>query len=155
MIENKDKKILLELLKNGRISYADLARACKMSRQGSFSRIKSLKRNGIIENFTVNLNQHKLGFNLKAYVLIAADPYKEFRVKAVEKLKTFPEISQIHELFGRFDFLVEILVKDINELTKVLSKIHELEMVNRTETMIVYETFKNNIKHPFEAELSS
>ena len=47
------------------------------------------------------------------------------------------------------------VVKDINELTKVLSKIHELEMVNRTETMIVYETFKNNIKHPFEAELSS
>ena len=64
-----------------------------------------------------------------------------------------PQVSQIHILFGRFDFLVEALVKDINELSSLLSKIHELEMINKTETMIVYKNVKYDIQHPIENAL--
>lgn len=153
MIEEKDKKILKELIKNGRKSFADLARACRMTRQSVFSRIKSLKRRGIIENFTVNLNQQKLDLNLRAYVLISAEPSKESRERASKVLRLFPEFSQIHRLFGRFDFLIEVLVRDINELSRIVGKIHELEMVNRTETMIVHRRIKYNPQHPIENSL--
>lgn len=154
MIDKKDKKILIELLKDGRESFADLARACKMTRQSIFSRIKSLRRKGIIKNFTVNLDQQKLGLNIRAYILISADPLGKFREKATKVLMQLPQISQIHILFGRFDFLVEVLVKDMNELSQLLSKVHELEMINKTETMIVYENIKYDIQHPIENALT-
>ena len=154
MIDKKDKKILIELLKDGRESFADLARACKMTRQSIFSRIKSLRRKGIIKNFTVNLDQQKLGLNIRAYILISADPLGKFREKATKTLMQLPQISQIHILFGRFDFLVEVLVKDMNELSQLLSKVHELEMINKTETMIVYENIKYDIQHPIENALA-
>jgi Lrp/AsnC family transcriptional regulator for asnA, asnC and gidA len=150
MIDKKDKKILVELLKDGRKSFADLARACKMTRQSIFSRIKSLRRRGIIKNFTVNLDQQKLGLNIRAYILISADPLGKFREKATKTLMDIPQISQIHILFGRFDFLVEVMVKDMNELSQILSKVHELEMINKTETMIVYKNIKYDIQHPIE-----
>lgn len=153
MIDKKDKKILVELLKDGRKSFADLARSCKMTRQSIFSRIKSLRRKGIIKNFTVDLDQQKLGLNLKAYILISAYPSKKAREKASEILIKFPQISQIHKLFGRFDFLIEILVKDINELSNIVGEIHNLEMINRTETMIVHKNIKYNIEHPIESVL--
>jgi Lrp/AsnC family transcriptional regulator for asnA, asnC and gidA len=153
MIDRKDKKLLVELLKDGRESFSDLAKSCRMTRQSIFSRVKSLKRKGVIKNFTVNIDQQKLGLDIKAYILISAEPLGKFRERALKTLMQLPQISQIHILFGRFDFLIEVLVKDINELSSLLSKIQELEMINKTETMIVYKNVKNNIQHPFESAL--
>ena len=154
MIDAKDKKILVELLKYGRKPFAKLARSCKMTRQSIFSRTKSLKRKGVIKNFTVNLNQQKLGLNLKAYILVSADPSETFRKEAIKTLIQFPQFSQVHRLFGRFDFLIEVLAKDINELSDIMGKIHKLEMINKTETMIVNENLKYNVQHPLENALS-
>jgi Lrp/AsnC family transcriptional regulator for asnA, asnC and gidA len=150
MIDKKDKKILVELLKDGRKSFADLAKSCKMTRQSIFSRIKSLRRKGVIRNFTVNLDNQKLGLSLKAYILISAEPLQRFREKAIKTLMQLPQISQIHILFGRFDLLVEVMVRDINDLSQLLAKIHELEMIDKTETMIVYKNIKYDIQHPIE-----
>jgi Lrp/AsnC family transcriptional regulator for asnA, asnC and gidA len=150
MIDKKDKKILVELIKDGRKSFADLARSCKMTRQSIFSRIKSLRRKGIIKNFTVSLDQQKLGLNIKAYILISAYPSERSREKASEILVKFPQITQIHKLFGRFDFLIEVLAKDINELSNIVGEIHKLEIINRTETMIVRKNIKYDIQHPIE-----
>ena len=154
MIDKKDKKVLVELLRDGRKSFADLARTCRMTRQSIFSRIKSLRHNGIIKNFTVTLDQQKLGLNLKAYILLSARPSEEAREKASKILSQFPQVSQINRLFGRFDFLIEVLVKDINELSDIIGKIHKLEVVTRTETMIVYKNIKYDVQHPFENVLS-
>jgi len=156
MIDKKDKKILVELLKHGRKSFTDLARSCRMTRQSIFSRIKSLKRKGIIKDFTVNLNHQKLGLNLKAYILISADLsgyLKDPDKNPITNLRVLPQVSQIHRLYGRFDFLIEVLVKDINELSDIVGKIHKLEMVTKTETTIVHENIKNNTQHPFENAL--
>jgi len=135
-------------------SFADLAKSCRMTRQSIFSRIKSLKGKGIIKNFTVSLNQQKLGLNLKAYILISADPSEELREKASNILTQFSQFSQIHRLFGRCDFLIEVLVKDIEELSAIIGKLHKLEMIKSTETMIVYKNVKYNIQHPLENVLS-
>jgi Lrp/AsnC family leucine-responsive transcriptional regulator len=154
MIENKDKKILGELLKNGRISFSDLGRKCHMTRQSVFSRIKSLEHKGIIKNFTVNLNEKRLGLNLKAYILVESGPFKESKNNPINSLKSLPQISEIHHLFGRYSFLVEVLVKDIDELKGIVKKIREIEYVRRTETMIVYNTEKYMPQHPIEGALN-
>jgi len=153
MIDKKDKKLLVELLKDGRKSFSDLSRSCRMTRQSIFSRVKSLRRKGVIRNFTANVDQQKLGLSIKAYILISADPLGKFREKAIRVLTQLPQVSQIHILFGRFDFLLEVVVKDINELSNLLGKIHELEVINKTETMIVYKNIKYNIQHPIENAL--
>jgi Lrp/AsnC family transcriptional regulator for asnA, asnC and gidA len=153
MIDKKDKKVLIELLKDGRKSFAELARTCRMTRQSIFSRIKSLKRKGVIKSFTVILDQQKLGLNLKAYILLSASPSEKARERASMVLMQFPQISQIHRLFGRFDFLIEVLVKDINELSDIIGKIHRIEVVTSTETMIVYKNIKYDVQHPFENAL--
>lgn len=154
MIKDKDKILLLELLKKGRASFSELSQHSHMSRQGVFSRMKSLKNEGVIRNFTVNIDSNKLGLILKAYILIEAEPIKHLRAKAEDILKTFPQISQIHRLFGRFDILLEVLVKNTDELSELVKKIHELDVVTRTETLIVYREIKCRPEHPIEKVLS-
>ena len=150
MLDRKDKKLLVELLKDGRLSLSKLGRKCRMSRQGVFGRLKSLRRRGIIRRFTVELDPGKLGLNLRAYVLISAQPSRESREKTIERLKLFPEIAQIHQLFGRFDFIAEVLVENINQLSRIIGKIHELEMIDRTETLIVHQVIKYDPIHCLE-----
>ena len=152
-IKDKDKQILLELLKNGRASFSELGRHSKMSRQVVFSRIKSLKNRGIIKNFTVNLNEEKLGLGLKAYILIMIEPHKKARREVNDFLRKCKQISQIHYLFGRLDFLLEVFVKTREELTELLKSIQKFEAIKKTETFIVYDTVKYDHKDPVERVL--
>jgi len=155
MMNEKDRKLLLELMKESRMSLSDLARHCGMSRQGVFARIRSLRSQGIIRNFTVNIDPRKLGLAVKAYLLIEAEPVKEFRDEADEIVKKYPQVTQIHHLFGRFDVLLEVVARDTEELTNLVAKIHELKMVRKTETMIVYRTVKSEQEHPIENVLTT
>jgi Lrp/AsnC family transcriptional regulator for asnA, asnC and gidA len=154
MLSEKDKKLLRELIKNGRMSFSDLGRSCHMSRQSVFSKIKTLKRKGIIKNFTVNLNEKKLGLNLRAYILVETEPLRLHGEKALNMLRALSQVSQVHHLFGRYSFLIEVVVKDVNELSEIVKKVHGLEVVRRTETMIVFRTEKYRPQHPIEGILS-
>ena len=155
MLNEKDRKVLKELVKNGRISFADLGRKCHMTRQSVYSRIKSLRNRGIIKNFTVNLDMKKMNLNLHAYVLIEMEPIRHRDNKKLDFVKSLPQITQIHILFGRYGYIIEVMTKDMDELKDIVRKIHDLETVRRTETMIVYKTDKYNPQHPVEGILSS
>lgn len=154
-LKEKDKYILLELLKNGRASLSELGRRLRMSRQSVFSRIKSLKNRGIIKNFTVNLDEEKIGLGIRAYILILIEPQKKARKEVNDFLRKCKQISQIHYLFGRFDFLLEVLVRTREELTELLKNIHKFEAIRKTETFIVYDMIKYAHKDPVERVLMS
>lgn len=153
MLSKKDKSILLNLLTDGRASYSDIGKNVGMTRQTVYSRIKSLKRKGIIEKFSTELDKKALGLKLKAYVFIKASPEKELRKKLSEKIKRIPQISQASYLYGRSDVLLEFIVKDIDELTQILKDMRDMDSVERTETLIVYETIKNNPEDPLKEVL--
>jgi len=153
MLEEKDKKILRELVKNGRISFADLGRKCHMTRQSVFSRIKSLQHRGIIKNFSVNLDKSKLGLKIISYILINAEPLRAFNRKSIQELINLPQISEIHHIYGRYSYIMEVRARDLDDLTSIIKKVHEFPHVIRTETLIVYCTEKYMPEHPLEAIL--
>ena len=148
MFDAKDKKLLKELLNDSRQPVTELAKKCGMTRQSVHSRLKELRRKGI--KFTVDLDPSLLGLKLKAYILITAEPQAKFRRETDKIIKTFREISQIHYLLGRFDIIVEVLVRDVDELRDVLRRIQNLPAVKKTETLMVYETTKFDPKDPIK-----
>jgi len=152
MLNEKDKKILKELIINGRISYADLGRKVHMTRQSVYSRIKSLQHRGIISGFTVNVDKKKLGLNIIAYILMDAE-LKAFKSKEIESLIQLPQITEIHHIFGRHNIILEVRAKDMNELSDLIKKIHEFPYIRKTETLIVHTTRKYKPQHAVEGIL--
>jgi len=147
MINEKDKKILRELLKNGRISFADLGRKVHMTRQSVYSRMKSLQHKGIIRNFTVNVDKKKLGLNIIAYILMDAE-LKALKSKQIEDLIKLPQITEVHHIFGRHSIILEVRAKDMDELSGLIKRIHEFPYIRRTETLIAHTTRKFMPQHP-------
>ncbi len=67
------------------------------------------------------------------FVLISTAPGKEHEV--YEALKKLPEIVELHPLFGEFDLIAKLEVKDYNELGRiVVEKIRMVDGVIDTKT---------------------
>jgi len=148
-LKKKDKCILRALLENGRLSYSELGRRCEISRQVAFERVKKLLGEGVAKGFSVRLDADKLGFSFKAYVLLIAKPEEKLRNELAEFLRNSKNVRKIQLLFGRFDFFLELLFRDKEELTEFLRAMQSFGVVERTETFIVYQTIKDKPEDPF------
>ncbi len=148
-LKKKDKCILRALVGNGRLSYSELGRRCGISRQVAFEHVKKLSVEGVIKDFSVCLDADKLGFSFEAYVLLIAKPEEYLRKELSEFLSRSKNVKKIQLLFGRFDFFLELLFRDKDEMTEFIRRMHSFGAVERTETFIVYQTMKDMPEDPF------
>jgi Lrp/AsnC family leucine-responsive transcriptional regulator len=148
-LDEINRKILIQLLTDCRQPISRIAKAVGVTRQTVSKKIQELKGEGVIDSFSVKLNPDKFGLTTKAYVLLREDPRAEIRRKNEEIIKEFHQVSEFYRLFGRYDAVLEVRVKDSKELIDLIKKIHALEGVKETETLIVHSTIKDNPQEPF------
>jgi DNA-binding Lrp family transcriptional regulator len=68
-------------------------------------------------------------------VLITTATGKEHSV--LEQLRTIPGLSEVHQLFGQFDYIVRMETKDYDVLCdEVIGKIRTIPGVTSTRTLI-------------------
>ncbi|MCK1982607.1 MULTISPECIES: Lrp/AsnC family transcriptional regulator [Peribacillus] len=70
MIDNTDAGILNELSKNSRITMKELGEKVHLTGQAAASRVAKLEENGVIEGYTIQVNQVKLGCFIHAFITI-------------------------------------------------------------------------------------
>lgn len=143
-LDRIDRKILIELQKNGRISNTELARRINLSATPCVERVKSLERTGFIQGYHAELNAALLNLELLVFVEISllrtsADIFDDFR-DAVFKL---PQILECHLISGDFDYLVKARVADMVAYRKFLGEtLLTLPGVRESRTYVVMETVK-------------
>ena len=150
-----DRKILLQLIKNSEQPAVEIAKKVGASRQTVAKKIEQLKAAGVIASSTVKLNPEKFGFGTKAYILLREDPRAELRRKVEAATKKFHQVTEFYRLFGRYSAVLEVLVRNGKELTKLVKRIHGLKGVRETETFIVHSTVKDEPEAPFVQVLKS
>lgn len=130
-----DDRILSELVRNGRITYAALGEAVGLSAHGAADRVRRLCASGVITGFTATLDLDRLGRGLDAMIDVrvssAADP------DAFEgEILALPAVRELAFVTGRFDFQVRVRCADADELDQVVRTLRRLGAA-ATETRIV------------------
>jgi len=74
-----------------------------------------------------------------AYVLISTEIGAEGRV--LDRLQEFPEIEEAYIIYGIYDILVKINLKDESKLRETVTKIRRIEGVKSTLTIQVVRGF--------------
>lgn len=69
-MDNTDLRILDELSKNSRISMKELGGKIHLSGPAASARVEKLEDNGIIESYTIMVNQQKMGYSIHAMISI-------------------------------------------------------------------------------------
>ena len=130
-----DMKILSELTKDASISIPQLSKKLNINSSVLYSRIKRLLKRELIKKFTVIVNESQLGINIKAAVGINRDP--KLKEPIHNELIRIPEIRSLIEVTGRFDIILSVNTRTLEELHKVvIERIGKIEGIQATETFV-------------------
>lgn len=145
--DDLDLKILSELATDASISVPKLSKKINVNASVVYSRIKRLSKRGLIRKFTIVINDEALGFNVKALTGINMD--SKLRDNVLNELFKIPEVREISEVTGRFDVLVTMNARSLDEMHQLISeKIGHVEGVQKTETFIEMRKTAREIIYP-------
>jgi len=134
-IDDIDLKILGELQKDASISVPKLSKKINVNSSVVYSRIKRLTKKQLIKRFTIEVNDVALGYTVAAMIGLNID--SKVREQIFEEMLRMDSIRDIYEVTGRFDLLIKVKAKSLEELHSTVSaKIGRLNGVLHTETFI-------------------
>lgn len=130
-----DMKIITELTQDGSISVPNLSKKLGINTSVLYSRIKRLIKKKLIKKFTIDVDESLIGIGVRATMGINRDPKLKDQIhKALIKTQ---EVVIISEVTGRFDILITVRAKNLEELhTIAIEKIGKIEGIQNTETFV-------------------
>ena len=148
--DNIDLKILSELSNNSSISVPLLSKKINVNSSVVYSRIKRLVKRKLIERFTIEINNKELGYGVKSLTGINMDSKK--RDNIIEELFKINEVREISEVTGRFDILVTMYSRNLEDMHQLVSEqIGKIQGIVSSESFIEMKTQTKQM--PFMSEL--
>ncbi|NQV39978.1 MAG: Lrp/AsnC family transcriptional regulator [Nitrosopumilus sp.] len=134
-VDDLDLQILSELSNDASISVPRLSKKINVNSSVVYSRIKRLVKRKLIERFTIVVNDEELGYNVKAVAGINMDTKQRDHI--IEELFKIDGVREVAEVTGRFDILVTIYSKSLDQMHKMVSeKIGRIEGIQSSESFI-------------------
>ncbi len=117
-LDDFDMQILSALYSDASISVPKLSKQLGVNLSVTYSRIKRLQKRGIIEKFTVQVNEESLGMRAGAVAGLSIDPkLRETVLKEIEKVEG---VRLIREVTGRFDIIANLKGQSLDELHRAV-----------------------------------
>jgi len=143
-LDDIDLKIIKELHENAKQTYRELSDKLGLAIGTIYNRIRKLEENGVIRNYTINIDYSKLGYDLTAIIMMQVEgPYI---IKIEKQLAEFEEVMSVYDITGEFDIAVIAKFMDREHLNKFIKDILTMPHIKRTVTSIVLSIVKENFK---------
>ena len=137
-LDAQDRRLLRELLADGRASHRELAERTGSSLATVNRRIRQMEADKTIRGYTALVDAERVGWTLTAVIGLRID--KGF-VRAVhEKISGDPRIFGVYDITGEWDGLVLVRLRDREDLDDLVKTTLSLPHINRTNTMVVLKT---------------
>ena len=137
-LDEVDMKILGSLYQDASVSIPKLSKDLGLNLSVTYSRIKRLSKRQIIKQFTIVVDEDKLGLPASAVVGLNLDPKQ--RDQALSELAKLDQVRAIQEVTGRFDAFITLRAKTIEEIYKIVAEhLGRVPGVNQAETFVLVE----------------
>ncbi len=145
-MDSTDKNIIELLQKQGRMTNVELARSNDLAPSSMLERVRRLEERGVIKNYQAVLDPKALGYNVQAMVMISLDRHQADPIDSFEeKVLSVPEVKTCYHLTGRYDYVVHLIVRDIDHLGEVVKHtLASIGGVEKQETFLVLSTVKED-----------
>ncbi len=149
-LDSFDRKILQMLQNNCRISNASLARKIGLTPPATLERVKKLQKKGVILGYKAIINKKAMGKGLTCFIAVhCKHHFKYDTISHIEKeFKKILEIEEYHGLTGRYDYLVKVNVKNVDDLREfVIKKLTKIEYIERVETFVAISSYLASVSN--------
>lgn len=143
-LDKIDTQILSILQSNSNRTTKSIADELGMTTSPVFERIKKLEREGYIKKYVAVLDNKKIGLKLTVFIGITLQGHtRSYLEKFVKEINNFPEIIECHRVSGNFDYLLKLVVEDIEAYEHfIISKLTLLPYLGNVQSLITLSTGK-------------
>jgi len=143
-LDATDQKLLKLLQKDSNQTVKALAKQLDKSTTPIFERIKKLEKEGLIEGYSARLNAKKIGLKQIVFIAISLQGHtRSYLEKFVKEINNFPEVIECHRVSGNFDYLLKLVVQDIESYeTFIVTKLTLLPYIGNVQSHIALSTSK-------------
>jgi Lrp/AsnC family leucine-responsive transcriptional regulator len=131
-----DRIILGELVRDGRVSFRDLAERIRLSPTATAERVRRLQESGVISGFQAKLDMTALGRPLRAFIDVRLRPGPDHAGLEAGLLTLPCVLSGVH-VTGRWDYTLTVACRDVAELDEVVMALPRDHGVVETDTRLI------------------
>ena len=149
MLDDRDRKLLVHLQHDAETSVTDLAGRVSLSVSACSRRIARLKEAGYIARQVALLDRKRMKVPTTIFVMLRATRHTPEWLESFRRASAdMPEIVEVHRLTGNFDYVLKIVLPDVEHYDQVYK-----ELVRRVELFdvsayISMETLKDDTALP-------
>ena len=138
-VDDVGKRLIEELQRDGRRSYAALAKTVGLSEAAVRQRVQRMVDSGVMQVVAVT-DPLQVGFHRQAMIGLRVEGDL---VKVADRLAEIDEVDYVVVTAGSFDILLELVCEDDDHLLRILSeRIRALPGVRDTETFVYLKLAK-------------
>lgn len=139
-LDQLDYDILIELQRDGRITYAELAEKLGVSAGTVRNRYNEMTANRTLWTRGI-CNPHHVGFNAPATILVSVSP--PHLEDAAVKIAEFPEITWMAYLTGEYDLQLDVACRDNDHLIDFITqRLQKVPGVRQTRSLMQLRILK-------------
>lgn len=139
-----DCRIISELQADGRLSNIELAERIGLSPSPCLRRVKRLEREGFIEGYRASLQRSRVGLGFSVFLAVKINGHANKEASRFERaVVQMPEVIACHLVSGDADYLLEVVVPDLDDYQRFLvGKLLEMPIVREVRSNIAIQTLK-------------
>src|SRR5579863_9881061 len=144
-----DAKILDLLQTNGELSAAEIADRVGLSKAPCWRRIQKLQADNVIRARVALLDAHALNVGTTVFVTLKTGNHSEaWFQRFVKAVRDIPEVTEIHRMSGDVDYLIRIVVPDIDAYDVVYKRLISAVEFQDVSASFALETIKSTTALP-------
>src|ERR1044072_5998288 len=140
-IDDTDLKIIDILNRDSSTPFVDVAKRICVSDATVHIRVRRMIAAGIINKFTISVDNDLLGYDHMAFLGINISPGSADQI--ISDILKIEEVLEMHEMHGKFDLLLKIRAKNLIQMREIVeNKICKIPHILESELMTVLKTEK-------------
>ncbi len=152
ILDKFDIAILNQLQANGRLTNAELAQRVGLSAAPCWRRVRALEQKGFITGYRAEINRHKIGLGVLAFVRLDAERNTGDETRLLEDaIHKLPEVVACHYISGTGTFELQVVARDLDSFSRfALGNLMNLPNVKDIHTRFSLGEVKSNSVLPLD-----
>ncbi|MBA5776596.1 Lrp/AsnC family transcriptional regulator [Stappia sp. F7233] len=143
MIDRIDRRILAILQEDCTVPVAEIGRRVGLSTTPCWRRIQKLEEEGVIQRRVAVLDPKKVNCKVTAFIAITTSQHNaDWLKKFADVISEFPEVVEFYRMAGQVDYLLRVVVPDIEAYDAFYKKLIAKIDISDVSTTFAMEQIK-------------
>ena len=145
-LDKIDYRILHFLQNDAHMTNAELAEKVGLSPSPCLRRVKALEQSGIIQRYVAIVDATEVGLPISAFVSISLHNQDREALEVFQsRVETYPEVMECYLMTGSSDFLLRVVVPDLQDYERFADKLTRIPGISNIQTSfalkpVIYKT---------------